>query len=246
MKNGLLLLRVFIFLLSLLSCTNQKNLNTDPFGIAENMVYVEGGTFSRTTKNDQSNDSPDRNVSVSSFYISKYEVTQAQWMAIMGYNPSNFTGNLQQAVEMVSWMDCQTFIKRLNEKTGKKYRLPTEAEWEYAARGGQKSKAYQYAGGNEIEKVAWYSKNAVGRSHVVGKKQPNELGLYDMSGNVWEWCADKFYKNTSTKQNDRLAKKRTLRGGSWSNGADQCTIKHRYAYYPESAFSLIGFRLVCD
>lgn len=143
------------------------------------------------------------------FLISKFEVTQRLWKEVMGDNPSQMQGD-DLPVEQVSWDDCQRFIGRLNELTGKKYRLPTEAEWEYACRGGQLTRGYRYSGGDDIDAVAWYDANSEGQTHPVGLKQPNELGLYDMSGNVWEWCQD-MHDATGM-----------CRGGSWIHNARNC------------------------
>ena len=181
------------------------------------------------------------------YYIGKYEVTQALWQAVMGSNPSCFKGD-DLPVEMVTWNDCQDFISKLNAMTGKRFRLPSEAEWEYAARGGNKSRGYQYIGSNTIGDVAWYGDNSGSKTHAVGTKQPNELGIYDMAGNVLEWCQDWYGSyNSSPQVNPTGAasgSRRVDRGGSWLNSAWNC----RTSYRDESAScccdSNLGFRLV--
>ena len=165
----------------------------------------------------------------------------------MGNNPSYFKG-AQLPVETVSWNDCQIFISRLNAKTGKNFRLPTEAEWEYAARGGH-SGGSKYAGSDKIKDVAWCAANSHGSSHDVGIKNPNCLGIYDMSGNVWEWCNDfydeNYYKN-STADNPAGPAQGTYhvhRGGSWRSGAWYCRVSNRNADDPGYSYSSLGFRL---
>ena len=186
-------------------------------------------------------------VTLSSYYICKYEVTQALWRAVMGNNPSNFKGD-NLPVECVSWDDCQTFINRLNSYTGRNFRLPTEAEWEFAARGGNYSRHYKYSGSNYISDVAWYDGNSSYRTHPVGTKQANELGLYDMSGNVWEWCSDWYGSYSSYSQNDptgpNSGSNRVKRGGSWSNGARGCRSTNRSNYAPGIRDDGLGLRLV--
>ena len=169
----------------------------------------------------------------------------------MGNNPSHFKGD-NLPVEKVSWNDIQKFIKKLNTKTGLNYRLPTEAEWEYAARGGvktQNSASQKYSGSNNINEIAWYD-NSNSKTHSVGGKKANELGIYDMSGNVWEWCNDwydsSYYKN-SPKNNPQGASSgssRVYRGGSWGNYARYCRVAYRYRYYPGGSGGDLGFRLL--
>lgn len=192
-----------------------------------NMVYVEGGTFMMGATSDQGLDTkewekPVHQVTLSSYYICKYEVTQDLWEAVMGSNPSYFKGG-KLPVEQVSWEDCQVFITKLNQLTGKNYRLPTEAEWEYAARGGKRSNGYKYAGGNSLDDVAWHYGNCGTKSttHDVGTKRFNELGLYDMSGNVEEWCQDWYgFYSSESQTNPRGATSslgRVIRGGAGSS-----------------------------
>ena len=201
-------------------------------GISFKMVRVEGGTFQMGSNDGSSAEKPVHEVTVSRFSIGATEVTQELWEAVMGSNPSYFKGS-KRPVEKVSWNDCQTFITKLNQLTGKTFRLPTEAEWEYAARGGNKSKGYTYSGSNTIDNVAWYTVNCYDKgesspdygTHDVATKAPNELGIYDMSGNVWEWCQDWYGSDyySSTPSNNPTGpssgSKRVKRGGSWREGA---------------------------
>ena len=191
---------------------------------------------------------PVHTVCLDSFMIGQFEVTQKQWQEFFGVNPSIFKG-LDRPVENVSWNDAQEFIKLLNRKSKKKYRLPTEAEWEYAARGGKKSKKYWFAGSNNVKDVAWFKDNSGGATIPVGKKKANELGIYDMSGNVREWCQDFFennYYRWSPEQNPKGpsdGKIRVIRGGSWSGKSVKMRISNREANYASSRFPQIGFRL---
>ena len=198
--------------------------------LSANMVYLSGGSYTMGAGSEAPS------ITLSGFYLSKYEVTQAQWQAIMGSNPSNFSGCAQCPVESVSWNDIQDFLRKLNSQTGKNFRLPTEAEWEYAARGGNKSRGYTYSGSNDINSVAWYKDNSSSKTHAVGQKQPNELGIYDMSGNVWEWCSDWYEVNTT----------RVVRGGSWGNFDDGCRSSIRYWIFPDFRSVKVGFRLAQD
>jgi formylglycine-generating enzyme required for sulfatase activity len=172
-----------------------------------------------------------RKPAIKDFYMSKYEITQKQWVQVMGTNPSKFKGD-DLPVEMVSWNDIQGFISKLNTITGKKYRLPTEEEWEYAAIGGNKSNGYKYSGGNSIDNVAWYRKNSKDKTHAIGTKQPNELGIHDMSGNVFEWT------NTTDGGFDRVN-----RGGGWSYDAVDCRVSSRGIIHPGIRRANLGFRL---
>ncbi len=189
---------------------------------------------------------PTHSVTLSSFYLCKYEVTQALWRAVMGNIPSRFKGN-NLPVEKVSWDDCQTFITRLNNLTGKNFRLPTEAEWEYAARGGNRSRGYKYSGSNVLSDVAWYDDNSGGKTHPVGSKSPNELGLYDMSGNVREWCYDWFGTYSSSAQTNPTGPSsgsfRVRRGGSWDFAAVSCRSSTRNRDAPDDRIENLGLRL---
>ncbi|GHT11146.1 hypothetical protein AGMMS4956_03730 [Bacteroidia bacterium] len=216
------------------------------------MVLVQGGTFDMgcTTRHSGECDDdefPLHSVTVGSFYIGKYPVTQAQWTMIMDSNPSNWQGD-SLPVEKVSWDDVKIFIRKLNAATGKKYRLPTEAEWEFAARGGNQSNGYNYAGSNKPADVAWYTNNSDGETHIVGTKKPNELGIYDMSGNVYEWCSD-WYEDTyfDNPQHSPVGASsgnyRVYRGGGWTNNARSCRIANRSKGVPGKGYSNLGFRL---
>ena len=222
-------------------------------GVSFDMIAVEGGTFTMGATAEQvsdaySDEKPTHQVTLSSYYIGKTEVTQELWQAVMGSNPSGFSGaNLP--VEKVSWEDCQIFIAILNELTGKYFRLPTEAEWEYAARGGNKSKGYKYSGSNTIDDVAWYSSNSSSKTHPVATKAPNELGIYDMIGNVLEWCSDWYsssYYSSSSQYNPTgpaSGSRRVYRGGSWGSSARLCRVSHRDYNGPSYRFYNLGLRL---
>jgi formylglycine-generating enzyme required for sulfatase activity/predicted Ser/Thr protein kinase len=215
------------------------------------MVYVEGGTFtmgSPKSEEDHRMEEIPHQVILSSFHIGKYPVTQGQWKAVMGSNPSEFKKGDNYPVENVSWYYVQVFLQKLNAATGKQYRLPTEAEWEYAARGGNQSKGYRYSGSNSIDSVAWHSRNS-DETHPVGQKSPNELGIYDMSGNVEEWCNDWYgdYPLRGGQTNPKGGSSgsyRVKRGGSWRSLAFLCRIAQRGAGEPAKIGNDIGFRLV--
>lgn len=211
-----------------------------------NMIMIEGGNFTMGATPEQGDDvdsdeKPAHSVSVNDFYLCKYEVTQKLWNVVMGYNPSNFKGD-NLPVECVSWSDCQMFINKLNDLTNNKYgfRLPAEAEWEYAARGGNRSQGYKYSGGDNIDVVAWYESNAGGETHVVGGKTPNELGLYDMSGNVWEWTSSNWGVDYNSVPNGSNI---VHRGGCWGSAARGSRVASRHGIDPGSKYDDLGLRL---
>ena len=218
------------------------------------MKYVQGGTFQMGATSEQGSDAWDREkpvhtVTISNdYYIGETEVTQGLWKAVMGSNPSDFKNGDNYPVEEVSWDDCKDFINKLNQQTGQNFRLPTEAEWEYAARGG-KSGGTKYSGSNNINDVAWYTGNADEETHPVKSKSPNELGLYDMSGNVFEWCQDWSGDYPSGSVTDPVGSSspqpfRVLRGGSWNDdGARYCRVSARNGSTPSSRYNRGGLRL---
>jgi formylglycine-generating enzyme required for sulfatase activity len=212
------------------------------------MIFVEGGTFQMGSNSGEEDEKPEHSVTLSSFNIGKYEVTQAQWNSVMGNNPSHFSGCDDCPVETVSWNDVQDFIRKLNAQTGRNYRLPTEAEWEYAAKGGKKSKGFTYSGSNDLNSVAWNSDNSGDKTHVVGSKQANELGVYDMTGNVWEWCFDWYGTYSTYREIDPTGassgENRVLRGGCWFSNASFCRISNRIRDDEDGRYYNCGFRLV--
>ena len=219
-------------------------------GIKYNMVWVDGGTFRMGATSEQgseiSDEKPVHSVTLSGYYIGKTEVTQALWQAVMGSNPSYFEGD-GLPVEQVSWDDCQKFIRKLNSLTGQNFRLPTEAEWEFACRGGNNSRGYKYSGSNYIDNVAWYDGNSGDKTHPVATKSPNELGIYDMSGNVWEWCADWYGDYSSGRQTNPKGpydgSSRVYRGGSWYYYARHCRSSDRFSNIPTIRNYDLGLRL---
>ena len=221
-------------------------------GIIIDMVRVEAGTFTMGATSEMENpwddEFPTHQVTLTNdYYIGKYEVTQALWQAVMGNNPSHFKGD-NLPVESISWDSCQKFISNLNKITGKKFRLPTEAEWEYAARCGNKTNDYQYSGSNNISDVGWYKDNSGSKTHRVGLKQANELGIYDMTGNVWEWCQDWHGDYSSSSQTNptgvTTGSHRVCRGGCWHVEAIDCRSSSRIGYSTErNGSSGLGIRL---
>ena len=226
-------------------------------GVSFTMVQVEGGTFEMGATPEQdsqvawADEYPTHQVTLSTFSIGETEVTQALWLAVMDTLPCRFKNDPMLPVESVSWNDCQEFISRLNTLTGMSFRLPTEAEWEYAARGGNRSNRYQYSGSNDINAVAWWGNEKGGNSaygtNRVAQKLPNELGIYDMSGNVWEWCQDWYRNYAATPQTDPTGplsgQYRIYRGGSWNNDAKFCRVSFRYNNKPDAKLTSVGFRL---
>lgn len=248
--------------------------NYFPINVPQQMVLVSGGTFNNSTSN----------ITIADFYISNFEVTQAEYQAIMNFNPAHFTGSTENPVEQASWFDAVEYCNRrsiieglapcytystfgtdpanwplgwnsdnLNHTniscnwTAVGYRLPTEMEWIYAARGGNQSDNYTYSGSNEVEPVAWYSLNSALTTHTVGSKVSNQIGLYDMSGNVWEWCWDIFDVYTSQDQSNPhgadTGDQRVLRGGAWNLGANECTLTYRNSTLPAYGYNYGGFRI---
>ncbi|WOZ80522.1 SUMF1/EgtB/PvdO family nonheme iron enzyme [Segatella hominis] len=221
-------------------------------GISIEMVKVEAGTFMMGATSEMKDpydwEKPVHQVTLTNdYYMGKYEVTQALWEAVMGSNPSHFKGD-NLPVEQVSWNDCQEFISKLNSLTGRKFRLPTEAEWEYAARGGKKSRSYQYSGSSNISDVVWYKDNSANKTHPVGTKQANELGIYNMSGNVWEWCQDRYGSYSSfyltNPTGSYSGSLRVYRGGSWDCSARLCRSSCRFIISPDFHINGLGLRLV--
>jgi len=246
----------------------------------KNMVFVKGGTFQMGSDDGNSDEKPIHSVTVSDFYISKYEVTVNEYMKFANETNSHFpewkeknsnynvdTGTddhykrIGDALKKgnnpivgISWNDAVAYCKWLSQKTGQTYRLPTEAEWEYAARGGTNyTDYYTYSGSNTIDDVAWYSSNSSSHTHTVGTKTANQLGIYDMSGNVWEWCSDKWHDNYEEAPTDGSAwengsgSSRVHRGGSWGSNANGCRVAFRsYGGSPNNCNYIGGFRIIFD
>ena len=236
--------------------TSQNIIPDDPIKQLEyDMVTINGGTLMLGATSEQSayamnQEFPAHEVTLSTYQIGRYEVTQEQWEAVMGYNPSHNIG-AKMPVENVSWNECQSFLQTLNAKTGKNYRLPTEAEWEFAARGGNQSHYYIYSGSDNPDAVAWHKGNSGGTTHDVGTKQANELGLYDMSGNVFEWCNDKYgYYSYSAEYNPQgngtSSKVRVGHGGGYNLGTKFCRVSNRTQGTTNYKSESLGFRIAHD
>ena len=234
------------------------------YGLNMRMIYVEGGTFTMGCTSEQggdcgSDESPNRRTTVNSFYMGMLEVTQSQWEKVMGTsvyqqrNKANPEWSMRGTgsdypMYYVSWEEAKEFCRRLSQQTGKTYRLPTEAEWEYAARGGKKAEGTKYSGSNYLGSVAWYSENSNGSTHPCGTKQANALGIYDMSGNVCEWCEDWYGSylsyDTNNPKGATTGQYRVLRGGSWYGSASYCRVADRSNDSPDIRYSSTGFRVV--
>lgn len=234
-----------------------ENLTFTINGVSFTMVYVQGGTFSMGATSEQGEDAgdeekPAHKVTLSDYYIGQFEVTQGLWQAVMGSNPAYHKNGDCYPIETILWVDCQQFIRKLNgslsgQLDGKHFVLPTEAQWEYAARGGQKSKGYKYAGSNNLTEVGWYSDNSEKETHPVGQKLPNELGLYDMSGNVEEWCQDWYlfyYSSAQTyPRGISFLPRRVYRGGCYYNFTKGCRVSFRSGSDPAISAEYRGLRL---
>lgn len=233
-----------------------------PSGRKIEMVWVEGGTFtmgSNTTRGVSQNvghlyeaSRPEHRVTVSGFYMARTEVTQALWKEVMGTNPSHFTHNDSLPVEQVSWNEAQQFATLLSQMSGQRFRLPTEAEWEYAARGGKRASGYPFAGCNrvQLDRHAWFCINSGRSTHIVASLEPNALGIYDMGGNVAEWCVDWMEPYTSEEQTDprgpKTGSSRVLRGGHYNSVSAACTVYDRSWYVPSGTSEYFGVRLAMD
>jgi len=255
----------FALIVVLLTACKSKNPPAENIysagGVEFKMIYVEGGSFTMGTNDTVDTyprERPAHRVTVPAFYMAETEVTQELWRAVMGRNPSYDTSSDQKPVEQVTWGDCQRFIARLNEMTGEQFGLPTEAEWEWAAKGGNKSNGYTYAGSDNPLEVGWIIDNSQNAIHNVKGKRPNELGLYDMTGNVWEWCQDWYatdYYSFSPEYNpqgpdldpnlpaDSVAC-HSMRGGGFATVANRCRNSHRVGVDPSISSLSYGFRLV--
>ncbi len=246
------------FLQTLLLCLFGSSLALAQSTNFMKMVYVEGGTFNMGGSDDESNsdEKPVHKVTLRSFYMGQYEVTVAQYRSYcretgvsMPAAPS-WGWRDNDPIVNVNWNEAKDFADWLSEKTDRTYRLPTEAQWEYAARGGRRSQGKTYAGSNSLELVGWFEGNSGNQTHPVGQKKPNELGIYDLSGNAWEWCRDWYDPDYYSKSpatnpvNQTALTDRVLRGGSWYFASRPCRSANRSDNTPKARSGLIGFRLV--
>ncbi len=240
------------FIITHITINAQEQQDTTIFEPTMDMVLVVGGTFSMGSTDGLKNEGPVHPVTLKSFYIDKYEVSQALWWNVMGDKPSYFNQCSACPVENVSREQIEIFLTKLYQRFGKHYRLPTEAEWEYAAMGGNRSKGYKYSGSDNLDEVAWYKSNSENKTRGVGQKKSNELGLYDMSGNVWEMCSDwydaNYYKKSAgvNPRNDKRAQHRVVRGGSWRSPKGRCYSKARNRDIKDHHKQNGGFRIALD
>lgn len=232
---------------------NKTEITIEINGVAIPMKLIPGGTFTMGGSLEgidyKDNELPAHSMKVESFYVSEYEVTQRLWTAVMGTNPSEFIGE-QNPVESVSWYDCVEFTKKLSSLTGRTFRLPTEVEWEYAAKGGANQENYEFAGSNHIGDVAWAASNSGKTTHPVGQKNCNGCGLYDMSGNVYEWCSSWYAPYTVETMNNPLGpnsgEDKVFRGGSWKYSDTYCRVTYRPHTKPNGRYNNLGLRLVLE
>ncbi|NCX95381.1 MAG: formylglycine-generating enzyme family protein [Chitinophagia bacterium] len=248
---------IFLFLCTLNTlCAKDNNKESTTKNVLDiAMVSVKGGKFDMGSDSGAIDRRPAHTVTLSGYSISKYEITQEQWKAVMNVNPAYFTHCDDCPVTNVSWEDVATFIQKLNQLTGKNYRLPTESEWEYAARGGDKENENHmlpYSGKRLLQTIAWYEGNSKDHPHPVGKKQPNKLMIHDMTGNVEEWCADWYAKGYGSKNDITNPKgpatgiSKVVRGGSWNTEKEDLSVIRRAAYVPSAKSNYLGFRVVLD
>lgn len=231
---------------------DQKQREWEDSGTGIVFAWVPGGSYEMGCgvwmSDCEEDEKPSHLVQVKGFWISKYEITQSQWLLVMGYNPSRFQSGGNYPVEMVSWYDVNEFINKMNRNNTHSFRLPTEAEWEYAARSGGKPE--KFSGGDTPYDVAWYLDNSRIGTHPVGTKAPNGLGLYDMTGNVWEWVEDTISMYSAVPQTTPVVKeknsKHVFRGGSWSYAESEIRTTARGEYFPDGRSGNLGFRLVRD
>ena len=250
MKKGLTIIAALLTIISLWAQEPVKRQVTAN-GVTFNMVEVKGGRFNMGGTCEQltaeDDEFPIHVVTLEDFMIGETEVTQELWLAVMGENPSGFQGDLQLPVERVMWIECQTFVNKLSELTGIMFRLPTESEWEYAARGGIYTHYYVYSGSNDIDAVAWHDGNC---THPVAQLQPNELGIYDMSGNVFEWCQDWLgdydMMPAENPTGPETGENRVRRGGSWGGSTNGPRVSYRNYELENIRWNYIGLRLAAN